>query len=133
HLEFDMRPDIGQYGPFLAYLGSDCGIDQCPPRLAGPVLYARSMPNGTFSYGEASAKVAVDKVCGKAKPVLVEVPGGVNPTRTAQNVACARLRGETTDSIVAQLKAKSNLLCKGAQTCPLLQKLIGFAGASFER
>jgi hypothetical protein len=91
------------------------------------------MPDGSFSYGEASAKTAVERVCGKVKPILVEQAGTVNPTRTAQNVACARLRGEATEGIVSQLKEKSNVLCKAAETCPLMEKLIGFAGASFER
>jgi hypothetical protein len=132
HLEFDMRPDIGQYGPFVAYFPSDCGIDKCPTRLTGPVLYARSMPDGTFSYSDKDAKSSVDRACGKRTPLVVEA-GGANLVRTAQNVACARLRGEASDSIVTELKGKSSVLCKSGDTCPILEKLIGFANASFER
>lgn len=132
HLEFDMRPDIGQYGPFIAYLSNDCGLEKCPPRLVGPVLYAHSLPDGSFSFSDPQAKTSVEKACPKAAALVVE-SGGVNALRTAQNVACARLRGDDSEKLIAELKSKAPMLCKGGEDCPLLASLVGFAKASFER
>jgi len=127
-LEFDMRPDIGSYEPFIAYLGSDCGAATCPGRLTGPARYARSMPTGEFSRKDPSAVSAITRACPKG--ALLVVDG--NPTRTAHNVACARLQGAEPAKLESELKAKSASFCKGAERCPLLDSLVQFANAKIE-
>jgi hypothetical protein len=123
HLEYDMRPDLSRYEPFVAYLGADCGIPNCPTRLVGPARFARSMPKGEFSSTDPQAEAALNRACPKGAQLVVEG----NPTRTAQMVACARLKGEDSAKLVTDLKAKSASLCKGAETCPLLDALVNFA------
>jgi hypothetical protein len=128
HLEFDMRPDIGGYAPFVAYIGSDCGAATCPSRLVGPVRYARSMPTGEFSLQDPLALAAITRGCPKGAALVAEG----NPARTAQNVACARLRGEDPAKLTAELKAKGNAFCKDPEHCGLLDALLRFAAAEVD-
>jgi len=123
-----MRPDIGGYEPFIAYLGADCGASTCPSRLTGPVRYYRSLPSGEFSRKDTQAQSAITRSCPKGATLVAEG----NPTRTAQNVACARLQGTETAKLEADLKAKSSSICKGTDSCPLLDTLLKFANAKVE-
>jgi len=123
HLEYDMRPDLGTYEPFVAYLGDDCGAANCPTRLVGPARFARSMPKGEFSLTDAQSQAALNRTCQKSAVLVVEG----NPTRTAQLVGCARLRNEESTKIEAELKSKASKLCKGGDSCPLLDALVKFA------
>jgi hypothetical protein len=123
HLEYDMRPDLGRYDPFVSYLPTDCGAANCPTRLVGPPRFARSLPNGAFALTEPQAQAALTRACPKTTTIVVDG----NPSRTAQNVACARLRGEESKKLEADLKAKSSTICKGTESCALLDALIQFA------
>lgn len=127
-LEFDMRPDLGGYQPFIAYLGKDCGAVSCPTRLVGPVRYARAMPDGSFSLKDPQSLAAINRGCPKGLSVTTEN----NPTRLALAVACARLRGEPATKLEQELTAKGAALCKGEATCGLLDALLGFAKANLE-
>lgn len=119
HLDFDMRPDLGEYGPFVAYFGSDCGLSSCPPRITGPVLYLHSLPDGGFSRDDAAAKGALGRACSK-KPevVVVESAGKVNAAQTAKNLVCALAWGAPKEAVLADLAAKHATLCGTADTCP---------------
>lgn len=123
HLDHDMRPDIGSYEPFITYLGPDCGLASCPSRIVGPLRYARSLSSGEFSRADPQAQAAITRSCPKGAMLVVDG----NPAKTAQNVACARLRGEEPAKLEADLKAKASFVCKGAESCPLLDALLGFA------
>jgi hypothetical protein len=127
-LEFDMRTDIGGYSPFIAYLGKDCGGTSCPPRLTGPVRYARAVADGSFSLKDPQALAAVTRACPKGLSVATET----SPSRLALAVACARLNKEPASKLEGELTSKAATLCKGETTCGLLDALLGFAKASLE-
>jgi hypothetical protein len=127
-LEHDMRPDIGTYEPFLAYLGADCGAASCPARIIGPARFARSMPTGQFSRTDTQAVAAIGRACPKGATLVAEA----NPMRTAQNVACARLQGTESAKLAADLQAKAPSICNKAATCPLLDALLKFANTAIE-
>lgn len=120
-LDFDMRPDFGTYGPFVAYLGADCGLKTCPPRVTGPKLYLHSAPDGSFTDSDDAAKNALKRAACQSKPatVVVEAAGAANPVQTAKNLICAKAYGATAEALMAELTAKHAALCGEAATCPL--------------
>jgi hypothetical protein len=122
-LEFDMRPDFGTYGPFVAYLGSDCGAKTCPPRLTGPKLYLHSTPEGGFTDKDDAAKNALKRAACQNKPVALVVD---NLAQTAKNLVCAKAYGVGEDVITAELTAKKATLCGEAPTCPVLTTFEGW-------
>ncbi|HEX7452106.1 MAG TPA: hypothetical protein VF294_07465, partial [Polyangiaceae bacterium] len=113
HLDFDMRPDIGDYGAYVAWLDSDCGLKQCPSRITGPRFFSHSLPDGSFSRSDGAAKAALKRACPK-KPENIVVD---NATQTAKNVVCARVFGASIDAVSAQLSAKHEALCGAAASC----------------
>jgi hypothetical protein len=122
HLDSDMRPDLGTYGPFVAWFGADCGLKTCPPRLSGPRLFFHSLPDGSFSDTDAAAHAAVERTCpNKREPFLG--PSGANVTAVAKNLACARARGVPVTTLRTELGAKHADLCGTAATCPLATTL----------
>jgi hypothetical protein len=125
HLEYDMRPDIGRYDPFIAYLDEDCGGVSCPNRLVGPLHYARSMPGGEFDFADPRAQDSLDRACPKGN--MLVAPG--NPVQTAKNVACVLLRKGDPAKLQADLRASSAALCKGQEACGLLEALLHFGEA----
>lgn len=120
-LDFDMRPDFGTYGPFVAYLGADCGVKTCPPRVTGPKLFLHSTPDGSFTDSDDAAKNALKRASCQSKPatIVVEAAGAVNPAQTAKNLICAKAYGATAEAVTAELTAKHAALCGEAATCPL--------------
>lgn len=120
-LDFDMRPDFGVYGPFVAFLGGDCGLKTCPPRVTGPKLYLHSTPEGGFSDRDEAAKAALKRAMCQSKPasVVVEAAGNLNLAQTAKNLVCARAYGVTAEAIATELSAKRSALCGDATSCPL--------------
>ncbi|HWZ91905.1 MAG TPA: hypothetical protein VNW92_23740, partial [Polyangiaceae bacterium] len=115
-LEFDMRPDIGSYGPFAAWFGADCGLKQCPTRLTGPRFFFRSLPDGGFAQGDSAAKAALERACPK-RPEAIVVP--TNVAQTAKNLVCARVLGVSSQTITLELTEKHAVLCGEATACPL--------------
>jgi hypothetical protein len=128
-LDFDMRPDIGEYGPFVAFLGADCGLSSCPPRITGPVLYLHSLPDGGFSRDDSAAKGALGRACPK-KPeaVVVEAGGKVNAAQTAKNLVCALAWGAPKEALLADIAAKHGALCGTAESCAFESTLQKWAG-----
>jgi hypothetical protein len=120
-LDFDMRPDFSTYGPFVAFLGSDCGLKTCPPRVTGPKLYLHSTPEGAFTDKDEAAKSALKRAMCQSKPanVVVDTGGSVNVAQTAKNLVCARAYGVGAETISAELTAKRASLCGEAASCPL--------------
>ncbi|MES1188575.1 MAG: hypothetical protein ABUL60_32470 [Myxococcales bacterium] len=120
-LDFDMRPDFGTYGAFVAYLGEDCGLKACPARLTGPKLYWHSAPDGGFSDHDDATRNALKRAACQSKPasVVVEAGGGLNAAQTAKNLVCARAYGVASDVIAAELTSKHAALCGDAASCPL--------------
>ena len=120
-LDFDMRPDFGTYGAFVAFLGSDCGLKACPARITGPKLFLHSTPDGGFTDHDDASKSALKRAACQSKPstVVVEAGGGLNAAQTAKNLVCARAYGVTSDVIAAELTQKHAALCGEAATCPL--------------
>jgi hypothetical protein len=121
-LDFDMRPDFGTYGAFVAYLGEDCGLKACPGRVTGPKLYLHSKPDGTFTDQDDATKNALKRAGCQSKPatVVVETSGSLNAAQTAKNLVCAKAYGVASDVISAELTAKHAALCGEAASCPLL-------------
>ena len=121
-LDFDMRPDFGSYGPFVAYLGADCGLKACPGRVTGPKLYLHSVPDGSFSDHDDAARNALKRAGCQNKPsaLVVEAGGSVNVGQTAKNLICAKAYGAQNEDLAAELSSKHAALCGEAATCPLL-------------
>jgi hypothetical protein len=120
-LDFDMRPDFGTYGPFVAYLGADCGLKTCPGRVTGPKLYLHSTPDGGFTDHDDAARNALKRAACQNKPatVVVEAGGSVNVAQTAKNLVCAKAYGATSEALATELTSKHAALCGEAATCPL--------------
>jgi hypothetical protein len=119
-LDYDMRPDLGSYGPFVAWLPPACGAKNCIPRITGPKFFFHSLVGGNFSASDEAARAAVQRECAKKPSAVVVVgPNGVNLTKTAENLGCARVRGESVTELRAELDAKHSELCGEQATCPL--------------
>jgi hypothetical protein len=130
NLEPDQRPDIGDYGPFIGWLGLNCGAGRCPERVLGPRFYERSLIDGTFDGAAPEVSAALQSACSRSRGALVadvETVGG--KTRTALNVACARVRGETTDVIMASLDREKSRICGAETQCQLYSLLSTWAKA----
>jgi hypothetical protein len=130
HLEFDMRPDLGDYGAFIAWLAPGCGIKDCAARLTGPRFFWHSLADGGFSNSDGAAKAALKRACPK-KPasVVVGAENQLNATQTAKALVCARAWGTTTEQIESELASKVARLCGEASTCPLLETFQAWAKA----
>ena len=126
-LDKDMRPDLGTYGPFVAWMSSSCGAPKCPDRLTGPLLFAHSDKGGGFSSNDDATRAAGQRMC-SSKPATIVAPGApVNLQRTAHNVACARLWRIETGTIVNELTASREKLCGSASDCEVLTTLTAWA------
>jgi hypothetical protein len=119
-LDSDMRPDLGSYGPFVAWLTPECGAKSCAPRITGPKFYFHSLPAGDFRANDEAASAALQRVCPKQpSAVVVTGSGGLNLARTAENLVCARVHAESAATLRAELDAKHQDLCGERATCPL--------------
>jgi hypothetical protein len=127
-VDFDMRPDFGTYGAFVAYLSADCGLKTCPPRLTGPKLFLHSTPEGGFSDKDDATKSALKRASCQSKPqtAVVEAGGTLNAAQTAKNLVCAKAFGATEDTLLAELTAKHAALCGEAPSCALETTLQGW-------
>lgn len=127
-LDFDMRPDFSTYGPFVAYLGADCGLKTCPPRVTGPKLFLHSTPEGGFTDRDDATKSALKRASCQSKPqgVVVEAGGTLNAAQTAKNLLCAKAYGATEEALLGELTAKHAALCGEAASCPLETTLQGW-------
>jgi hypothetical protein len=120
-LDFDMRPDLSTYGGFVAYLGADCGLKTCPPRITGPKLYFHSQPDGAFADSDEPARSALKRAGCQNKPlaVVVETGGTLNAVQTAKNLVCAKAWGVGVEALKAELSGKQAALCGEAASCAL--------------
>jgi hypothetical protein len=124
HLDFDMRPDLGTFGGFVAWLGPDCGLKTCPGRVTGPKLFWHSLADGSFTSSDEAVRGALKRACPSKPPsVVVEAAGNLNAVQTAKNVVCARVHAVETAAISSELSGKRALLCGEAEKCPLLDAL----------
>ena len=128
-LDFDMRPDLSSYAGFVAYLGADCGIKQCPRRLAGPKLFMHATADGGFTESDEAARTALKRSACPTKPstIVVESGGNLNVAQTAKNLVCARAYSVSSDAISQELSSKHSALCGEAPTCPLATTLEAWA------
>ena len=124
-LDFDMRPDFSTYGSFVAWLGADCGLKACPPRLTGPKLFLHSAPDGSFADSDETVRSALKRASCQSKPatVVVEAGGSLNAAQTAKNLVCSKAWGVSNEAISAELTSKHAALCGEAATCPLQSTL----------
>jgi hypothetical protein len=121
HLDFDMRPDLGGYGSFVAWLTPDCGAKDCPPRITGPRLFAHSLATGDFSQRDDAAASSLAKSCPKATaPVVALVENKLHTAQTAKNLGCALARGTAPEILKNALDERRAVICGGAESCPLL-------------
>jgi hypothetical protein len=128
-LDFDMRPDIGTYGPFVTFL-APCS-DGCPSRIVGPLFYAHSLPDGSFADNDAATQGALKRACSKRPEAVVVLAGKkVQIAQTAKNLACARVWGATPESVQAELDSHRDALCSGAEHCPLTDALSAWSKAT---
>jgi hypothetical protein len=120
-LDFDMRPDLSTYGAFVAFLGADCGLKVCPPRVTGPKFFWHATPSGAFTASDQAARAALKRASCQSKPanVVVESGGSLNVALTAKNLVCAKAWGVSEAVVVSELTAKHAALCGDAASCPL--------------
>jgi hypothetical protein len=124
HLDFDMRPDLGTFGGFVAWLGPDCGLKTCPGRLTGPKLFWHSLPDGSFTSSDEAVRSALKRACPSKPPsVVVEAGGNLNVVQTAKNLVCARVHGVEAAAISSELSSKHALLCGATEKCALEEAL----------
>ncbi len=124
HIDYDMRPDLGGYGPFVAWFGADCGQKACRPRLTGPRFFAHALPDGGFSTNDDAARAALKRACpSKVASVVASAGAQANAEQTAKNLVCARALGMQNDVILNELNSKRAAFCGEAATCPLLTTL----------
>lgn len=128
-LDFDMRPDLSGYGPFVAFFGADCGLKTCPARVTGPKLYLHATPSGGFDDHDDAARSALKRAaCPSQPPSVVALSGaGVNALQTAKNLVCAKAYGLGAEAIASELESKHAALCGEAATCPLRATLEAWA------
>ncbi|MFZ5893468.1 MAG: hypothetical protein ACOY0T_20570 [Myxococcota bacterium] len=130
-LDFDMRPDLGDYGPYVAMLTASCGAKNCPPRITGPRFFFHSLPDGGFARDDSAAKAALKRACSKKpEPIVVESAGVANVVQTAKNVACASAWGVPGATISTELAGKRGAVCGTNEACPLLAALEKWAGSA---
>ena len=122
HLDSDMRPDLGTYGPFVAWLGSDCGLKTCPPRINGPRFFFHSSADGGFAHDDAAARSALERACPKKSGPIFGA-NGPNASQIAKNLVCARARKTPVEALRSELAARRADLCGTAETCPLAATL----------
>lgn len=129
HLDRDMRPDVGHYGPFLAWVGKECGVGSCPRRLVGPRFFSVSLPDGGFDAGDERATQVLSRSCSSASGAVVpeSLSSVADKQRLALNVACSVLRGASGGDVSRELKAGREKLCGAASECELLSTLLGWA------
>jgi hypothetical protein len=127
-LDSDMRPDVADYGPFVAWLPKTCGGAQCPKRISGPRFFLQATADGKFDRQGAAALAALKRAC-PSKPTNVVAAGaqGVNLETTAERVGCARAWQVDSASITQQLTDAKSKLCGAADTCPALSTLQSWA------
>jgi hypothetical protein len=126
-LDFDMRPDIGTYAGFVAYLPADCGLKSCPPRVTGPRFFLHSLPDGGFSANDEAARAALKRVCPKLPaPIVAEAGGQANLSQTAKNLVCARAHGAEKAALSSELDAKRVALCGDAPSCAAQTALLAW-------
>ena len=119
-LDFDMRPDVADFGPYVAWLTSDCGAKACPDRINGPQFFAYAQKDGSFSRTASAALDALKRACPKAPdPVVVTQGDSVNVARTAQQLGCAKAWKVDDAKLTAALEADRSKICSGAEDCPL--------------
>lgn len=131
-LDFDMRPDFGSYGGFVAYFGGDCGLKTCPARLTGPKLFMHATADGGFTESDEPARSALKRASCQSKPssIVVEAGGNVNAVQTAKNLVCAKAYSVTPEAILEELTSKHAALCGEAPSCSLQTALEGWAKMS---
>ena len=130
-LDFDMRPDLSDYGPYVALLPSNCGVKSCPARVTGPRFFFHSLADGGFSRDDAAAKAALKRACPKKlEALLVDSAGSLNLAQSAKNIACALAWGSTPSAVNAELAQKRALVCGDAESCPLLSAFEKWAAAA---
>jgi hypothetical protein len=94
--------DLSTYGPF-DHVGEWCGSG-FGYRIAGPLLLAHGLPDGTFSMNDAVAVAHAKKECPKS-PARIVVKGSEDkPVTNARNVACLRLWGASVASVEARVE-----------------------------
>ena len=121
----DGRLDLVSYGPFVAALASDCGAKQCPGRITGPELVGHNL-GGSFSFNDAVAQSARRAACPNDTLLLSARASDV--LDTSKRVACAKLQGVASDTIVNALEAHRSELCT-REACPVFQTLLSWATA----
>jgi len=127
-LDFDMRPDVADWGPYLAFLQEGCGASQCPARIEGPRFFAYSLKDGGFSRTHKSALDALRRACPKSPSSVVALQGkSVNVRQTAKNLGCAKAWGADAATLTSQLEQHRAALCGELADCPLLSVLRGWA------
>jgi hypothetical protein len=128
-LDFDMRPDFATFMGYVAYLGADCGLASCPPRLTGPKLFLHSLPDGSFTDKDEAVRSALKRASCQSKPaaVVVEAAGVLNAQQTAKNLVCSRAWGVAAEAVLAELASKHAALCGEAPSCPIESTLQAWA------
>jgi hypothetical protein len=107
-VDLDGRPDLETFAPWQApsRLGSPCA----PPvyRVHGPLLVAHARPDGTFVLDDDVATMVAQTSCAGALAPFAIAPSTTAPpdgVRIVTSLACARLRGATSDELRSVIDA----------------------------
>ena len=127
-LDFDMRPDIADYGPYIAWLPDQCGANKCPGRVVGPRFFSYSQSDGSFSRAHKNALAALKRACPRAPEHIVVAQGkSVDASRTALALGCSKAWGVAAELILAQLDEGKSSICGEAEDCALIAALRSWA------
>src|SRR5262249_44292933 len=97
----DGRPDLLTYAPFVG-AAPDARVSGKDAWVHGPLLVARSLPDGSFALDGPASISAARAACPKAptSPWIVLGPDGeANEEKSTANVVCARFWGVTTAAL----------------------------------
>jgi hypothetical protein len=111
--------DVDQDGRPDLFTRSPLEVDEVPCSF-GDILCAgygftrvlHSLPDGTFSVDDATVRGQLDEICSEhppEQPLVVrraDAPAEVDGEKTADAIACARLRGMPSERIASELKAR---------------------------
>jgi hypothetical protein len=117
----DGRPDIITHEPYVDSATINCGSGD-GYSVYGPALLVHSLPDGTFSLADAQAMLFAKRECAvKPSPVLLIIqdfqPEMVDFSRSAKNVACARLWGVDERTLRAEIALRCYVLNENCVTC----------------
>lgn len=105
----DGRLDLATRGPYADLVVNRCGSGEAYPAV-GPLLIARSVPNGGFEWVRGTRDAGCTRAPDRILAPDPARPAFVDSAASARNVACARLWGAAAAPIERQLREGCGLV-----------------------